>query len=172
MVSNVKRIAVVSDSHDNLEAISLFIEHVKKENIEAIIHAGDIVSPFALRMFKGLKLYAVFGNNDGEKLLLKKAADELGITLEEQPLFVTIEPYSIAVIHGVGGLEKTQKFAKALAKSGDFRLVVYGHTHQIDVQHVGEALVLNPGALSGYLAGKRTYAIVDLDTVQADIVEL
>jgi len=49
---------------------------------------------------------------------------------------------------------------------------VYGHTHQIDVQQVGEALVLNPGTLSGYLAGKRTYAIVDLDTLQADIVEL
>ncbi|WP_187148145.1 metallophosphoesterase family protein [Thermofilum adornatum] len=117
-MSNVKRIAVVSDSHDNLEAISLFIEHVKKENIEAIIHAGDIVSPFALRMFKGLKLYAVFGNNDGEKLLLKKAADELGITLEEQPLFVTIEPYSIAVIHGVGSLEKHRNLRRPWPRAG------------------------------------------------------
>jgi len=168
----MKRITVVSDTHDNLEAINLFVEHMKKEKVDAVIHAGDIVSPFSLRMFKGLKLYAVYGNNDGEKILLKKTADELGIVLEEQPLLIESGPYSILVIHGSDGMEKTQRFARALAKSGEFRLVVYGHTHQVDVQHFGETLLLNPGTLSGYLAGKRTYAIVDLETLQADIIEL
>jgi putative phosphoesterase len=168
----MRRIAVVSDSHDNLESISLFLEHVRQEKPEAVIHAGDIISPFALRMFAGAKMYGVYGNNDGEKLLLKRTADELGIILEEQPLFFKVEPFSIAVIHGADGLDKTQKLARALAKSGEYRLVVYGHTHKPDAQHIGETLVLNPGALSGYLAGKRTYAVVDLETLQVDIIEL
>ncbi|ABL77611.1 metallophosphoesterase [Thermofilum pendens] len=166
------RVAVVSDSHDSLEAIRLFVNSLKNENVEAVIHAGDIISPFALRMFSGYRLYAVFGNNDGEKLLLKKTADEIGAVLSEQPMLVRVGSFDIAVLHGVDGLDVSRRLARALAKSGEFRLVVYGHTHRVDVERIGDALVVNPGTLSGYLAEKRTFAIVDLEKLEAEIVEL
>ncbi|MEZ0346577.1 MAG: metallophosphoesterase [Infirmifilum sp.] len=165
------RIAVISDSHDHLEALNNFITKVKGE-VEVIIHAGDIVSPFALRALRGFKVYAVFGNNDGEKLLLKKTADELGIVLEEPPLFLTLEDKKIAVIHGASTPDKTELLVQALAQSGLFHLVIYGHTHKADVRKIKDTLIVNPGTISGYLAPTRTFAVVDLDSMHVDLVEV
>ncbi len=164
-------IAVVSDSHDNLEAVNSFISKVRGR-VEAIIHAGDIVSPFTLKLFKGFKFYAVYGNNDGEKLLLKKTAEDSGLILEEAPLFLNINGREIAVVHGASTPEKTERLVEALARSGLFNLVVYGHTHRVDVRKVGETLVVNPGTLSGYLAPARTFALVDLEKLSVELVEV
>ena len=166
------KIAVVSDSHDNLGNIRRAVEDIKKRQLNVVVHAGDIISPFALKLFQGLKLYAVFGNNDGERLLLSKIAEKYGFTLEEQPLFLTLEGYRVAVIHGVDGADKTHRFAYALAKSDEFDAVIYGHLHEAEVKRIGSTLVLNPGELSGYLSGKASYAVLDLEELSAEIVLL
>lgn len=164
-------VAVVSDTHDNIDAVKVFLEKIRGRT-DTVIHAGDIVSPFTLRLFKGFKVFAVYGNNDGEKLLLRRVADEIGATLDEAPLFLDIGGKSIAVIHGASTPEKTEKLVEALSKSGLFHLVVYGHTHKADVRVVGSTLVVNPGTLSGYLAATRTFAIVDLNRMSVDLVEV
>ncbi|UNQ74368.1 metallophosphoesterase [Infirmifilum sp. NZ] len=167
----MKRIAIISDTHDNLDAVNAFLARTGG-SIDAIIHAGDIVSPFTLRLFKGFKVYAVFGNNDGEKLLLAKTAENVGVVLEEAPLFLKINGRSIAVIHGASTPEKTEQLVEALARSGLFDIVVYGHTHRVDVRKIGETLVVNPGALSGYLATTRTFAVVDLEKLSVEVIEV
>ncbi|MGB9708813.1 MAG: metallophosphoesterase [Infirmifilum sp.] len=164
-------VAIISDTHDNLEALQAFIGKIRGR-VDTIIHAGDIVSPFTLRALNGYKVYAVYGNNDGEKLLLKKVADDIGIVLEEPPLFTTISNKRLAVIHGASTPEKTERLVQALAKSGDFDIVVYGHTHKADVRKIGNTLVVNPGTLSGYLAGTRTFALIDLERLSVDLVEV
>lgn len=166
------KVVVVSDTHDNLEACEQFLKEIKEIGFEMVIHAGDIVSPFTLKKFAGLPLYGVYGNNDGERLVLSKIARENSMVLEEQPLFIEKDGYRIAVVHGVGGSEKTKKLVEALGRSGLFDLVVYGHLHVIDVQRIGDTLVVNPGTLAGYLAEKKTYAIVDLDKKVVEIREL
>jgi hypothetical protein len=60
----------------------------------------------------------------------------------------------------------------ALADSGHFDLVIYGHTHKADVRKVKNTLVVNPGEVSTYLYGKSTVALVDLEKLEAEIVEL
>lgn len=137
-----------------------------------MIHAGDIISPFALREFKGLKVYAVYGNNDGEKLLLSKVAAEMGFLLSEPPLFLSLGGREIAVVHGASTPSGTVRLVEALARSGMFHVVVYGHTHQLDVRKIGEALVVNPGTLSGYLADRATFALVDLETLEVEVLEV
>ena len=62
--------------------------------------------------------------------------------------------------------------AEALADSGHYDLVVYGHTHVPDIRKVKNTLVVNPGEVSTYLYGKSTVALVDLDTLNGKIVEL
>lgn len=166
------RIAVISDSHDRVDNLRKFAEQARREAIETVIHAGDIVSPFALRELRGFKVYAVFGNNDGEKLLLSKVAGEIGAVLVEQPLFASIGGREVAVVHGASSPEGTAKLVEALARSKLFSVVVYGHTHRMDVRRVGETLIVNPGTLSGYLAERATFAIVDLDTLEVEIVEV
>lgn len=166
------RVAIISDSHDRVDHLKKFAERARREGIEEVVHAGDIVSPFAFRELKGFKVHAVFGNNDGEKLLLSRVAAELGAVLVEQPLFTSIGGREIAVVHGASSPEWTVRFAEALARSGLFDIVIYGHTHKLDVRRIGETLIVNPGALSGYLVDRATYAIIDLDTLEVEIVEV
>lgn len=145
------RIGIVSDTHDNLRAIEKIVELFKKEKVELIIHAGDIISPFAAVKFKeaGVPFYAVFGNNDGEKILLEKKISEFG-KIEEGLLVLEFEGFKIAVSH---------KPAAPEALASQFDLVVYGHTHKVDIRQVKESWIVNPGEGGAWLTGKSTCVI-------------
>jgi hypothetical protein len=49
--------------------------------------------------------------------------------------------------------------------------IVYGHTHDVDVR-LGHPLVINPGEAGGWLTGKATMALLDLETMTVEIVSL
>ena len=63
------KIGIISDSHDHRENIKKTVKCLNDENVDMVLHGGDIVSPFTIREFEKLKsdMTAVFGNNDGEK---------------------------------------------------------------------------------------------------------
>ena len=65
----------------------------------------------------------------------------------------------------------TQKLAEPIAKSGEYDVVIYGHTHEIDVRKEG-TLIVNPGETGGWTTGRSTVAIVDLDSLEAEIREI
>jgi hypothetical protein len=50
-------------------------------------------------------------------------------------------------------------------------LLVCAHTHRPAVEQ-GPPLVVNPGEAGGWLTGRCTAALVDLDRIQAEIIEL
>jgi len=60
----------------------------------------------------------------------------------------------------------------ALAKSGCYDLVIYGHTHTPDIRTVNNTLIINPGEASGWLYGKPTVAVADLSAMTAEIIRL
>jgi putative phosphoesterase len=154
------KVAVVSDSHDNLEKITEFARAVEREGVELVIHCGDFVSPFALKHLLSLlkcDFIGVFGNNDGEVAGLLKVS---GGSLEKPPVSKLIGGVRFAIMH-------EPVFVDSVAVSGDFDFVLYGHTHRIDTRIVGSCQVLNPGELCGYLTGKSTYAVVDTSEVTA-----
>jgi len=68
------KVGIISDTHDNLDAIGEAVAIFNDEGIELLIHAGDFISPFTSQPFKKLKASQAgfFGNNDGDKLRLKK----------------------------------------------------------------------------------------------------
>jgi len=70
----------MSDSHDNLIAINKAISLFNQVDCSLVIHAGDIIAPFAARELRKLKcpVKAVFGNCDGEKEGLIKVFKDLG----------------------------------------------------------------------------------------------
>jgi putative phosphoesterase len=148
------RIAVVSDSHDNLEKIEKFVEVVNSEDMELVIHCGDFVSPFSVKLFLSkLKcdFIGVFGNNDGEVGGLLRVSGEL---IAKQPIYREIAGERFAIMH-------EPLFVDSLAKSGDFNYVLYGHTHEIDTRVLNGCQIVNPGELCGYLTGRSTFAILD-----------
>ena len=157
-------IGIMSDTHDNVTLTKKAIDLFNKRKVEFVIHAGDYTSPFTLKLFKELKCkyVGVFGNNDGDKLLLQERAEG---RLHNQPYIFILHERKIVVMH-------EHHVVEALADSGHFDLVVYGHTHTADISKVKDTLVINPGEVSSWLYGKSTVAIADLDTMEAEIIEL
>jgi uncharacterized protein len=41
-------IGLISDSHDNLNAIRKAVEFFNRKEVKAVLHAGDLVSPFTI----------------------------------------------------------------------------------------------------------------------------
>jgi len=157
-------IGIMSDTHDNLIFVKKAIELFNNEKVEYVIHAGDYTSPFTLKLFNELRCQyvGIFGNNDGDKLLLLERAEG---KIHNQPYIFTLNDKKIVVMH-------EHHVADALADSGHYDLVIYGHTHEPDIRKVKKTLVVNPGEVSTYLYGKSTVALVDLNKMEGEIVEL
>ena len=158
------RIGILSDTHDNLAPTQKAIELFNRSRVEHVIHAGDYTSPFTLKLFKELNCpyTGVFGNNDGDKLLLQERAEG---NLHNQPYLFTLNNRKIVVMH-------EHHVVDALADSGHFDLVVYGHTHKPDVRKVRNTLIINPGEVGAWLYGTPTVALVDLNTMEGEIIGL
>lgn len=160
------KIGVMADSHDNVPLVEQAVALFAERKVALVVHAGDFVAPFAVAPLKrlGCRVLAVRGNNDGEQVGLAKAFTELG---ELHPYLATtgLGGRRIAAVH-------YPDLALPLARSGDFDLVVYGHTHEVDVRREGDTMLLNPGETGAWLTGRATVAIVDLEPLEAEIVEL
>lgn len=157
-------IGLISDTHDHQDYTRKAIALFNARRVEYVIHAGDYTSPFTLKLFKELncKYVGIFGNNDGDKLLLLERS---GGNIFYQPYLFTLHERKIAVVH-------EHHLVDAIADSGHFDLVVYGHTHEPVVKKVKNTLVVNPGEAGSWLYGKATAAIADLERMEAEIIEL
>lgn len=160
------KLGVMADSHDNVPMVRRAVELFNERGAGLVIHAGDFVAPFAVAPLAELdcRVVAVFGNNDGERVGLAKRLEEIG---EVHPNLAPAELAGrrIAAVH-------YPELAAPIAAGGAFDLVVYGHTHEIDVRREGATLVLNPGEVGGWLTGRSTVAVVDLGTMEAEILDL
>jgi hypothetical protein len=157
-------IGIISDTHDNLNLTRKAIDLFNMKRVELVIHAGDFTSPFTLKLFKELtcKYVGIFGNNDGDKLLLLERS---GGNIYNQPYIFTLHNKKIIVLH-------EHYIVDALADSGHFDLIVYGHTHEPIVKRVKHTLVVNPGEAGSLLYGNSTVAIADLEKMEAEIIGL
>ncbi len=150
------KLGIISDTHDNLDAVRNFVEIFKKEEIDFLIHAGDIVSPFVIDIFSQLNIPQkyVFGNNDGEKLFLKEKISKIG-DIKKGPILFEITGKKIILMHEPFEID-------ALAKSGKYNLIIYGHTHQFRSEKIDNTFILNPGEACGYLTGKKSAIIFNM----------
>lgn len=159
-------IGIMADSHDHLKAIRKAVYLFNQVGVELVIHAGDLIAPFTAQEFMNLQppFEAVFGNNDGERQGLRMAYENL-CTLEDFKEF-KVSGRNIVVIHG-----KEQRVVDALAHSGNYDLVVRGHTHQNEIID-NKTLIINPGETCGYVSGEKTVVIFDPDDMSWEVVYL
>lgn len=166
------KILVVSDIHDNLEALTKLKSLVLKEDYDLTIFLGDFTSPFTLRELLSFtpKLIGVFGNNDGDKALLKSLEPQL----VDQPLEEVLDGWRALLMHGFKDQKLTDRIVYSLCVSGFYDIILYGHTHVPRADTIGKCLVVNPGTLSGYLAQFKSYAelITSNREVVARVIEL
>lgn len=161
-------IGAMSDTHDRLDAVEKAISFFNSEGVTDVLHAGDLVSPFAVRPFSKLKakLHYVWGNNEGDHDFIKIRFAEIGVGPLGDFAALQLGGKRIALLHGTH-----EEIVDSLVKSGAYDLVVRGHNHKAEIVQGGTPLV-NPGEVCGYLTGRRTVALIDLDKMQARIVEL
>jgi len=159
------KLGIISDTHDNMPAISRAVELFNAEKVDLVIHAGDFISPITANEFGKLHapFIAVFGNNDGDRLYLVERFKEIG------RLYPDYHEFEFAGKRGV--LMHEPKFIDSLVKSGDYDLVVYGHTHEVDMRE-GKTVVVNPGEACGWLTGKSTVVLLDSEGMTPRLVEL
>jgi len=163
-------IGVMSDTHDAMAQTRKAVELFNRENVELVLHAGDLVSPFMIDTLKELRapLTGVFGNNDGDHALLAKRLAAFP-RLKIAGSFARIDAggMKIALLHG-----NDPDLLATLAKCSSLDLLVYGHTHHPEVRKEGSLLVVNPGETYGHLTGRSTVALVDTVKRSAEIVDL
>lgn len=157
-------IGILSDSHDDMSSIKKAVDTLNERGVSHVIHAGDITSPFTFEVFRELRcpFTAIFGNNDGDKLLLKEKAEG---NIYTQPRMMTLQGKKVVVVH-------EPDLVHALAESGHFDIVVFGHTHQPEIRRIKGALVINPGKVARLHKGESTLVLLNVDTMQGEIVTL
>ena len=153
------RVGIFSDSHDRLDKIKHAMQYFAAADISKLVCAGDIVAPFAARLFLSdrWQIHCVYGNNDGERKGLKNVLVEIC----DPPLVVQADEKRLLVVHSEDQLPSSIQ---------SFSLVVFGHSHQTSLQREGEVQLLNPGELCGYLTGKSSIALWDTSTNKIDII--
>jgi putative phosphoesterase len=159
-------IGIMSDSHDNLDAIRRAVKIFNKGDLELVIHAGDLISPFTALEFQKLdpELVAIYGNNDGERAGLKNAYKEICILDDFKE--ISVEGWKFSIIHGTNS-----SIVDSLARSGKYDVVVRGHTHKLEILN-GKTMVINPGEVCGYVTSEKTVVLLDTDDLSFEVIYL
>ena len=147
------RIALVADTHNNMETAGVVAGQLRNADAEAVLHAGDFTTPDCLECFAGLPVYAVFGNNDWDRRGLLETAARHGFSLKDFHQ-LTFEDVRIYLCHG-----HTNR-AVSVVRYREADIVVFGHTHRRQDEIVDGVRLINPGALRR--ADSYTYALLAL----------
>lgn len=163
------KIAIISDSHDNLPNIEKAIHYINQEKIRIIIHCGDVCAPIILgefaKLFKGKEIHVVKGNVDGDTDGFKEFAKKYPkIKYHGNTGKMGIDGLSLAFCH-------FPDVAKKITESQKYDFVFYGHSHKPWQEKIGKTTMLNPGTLAG-LFNKATFAIFDTETKKAQLILL
>ena len=159
------RLAIVSDIHDNLWTLRAALQWL--DDTDAMIVCGDLCSPFVMeRLAAGFHgpIHCVFGNNDGDLFRITATAARFA-HVKLWGAFADIPPdlmdgKRVAVTH-------YPEIAHAVAASGIYDLVCYGHSHRLEWGRVGRTVTINPGELMGGLTGLATFVVYD--TAREDV---
>ncbi len=143
------KIGIISDTHKKLGRAKKVIDLLVEEKIEFLLHAGDIVRVELLEYIesKNLKYVAVLGNNDYH---LCNLVDKFNLVNE---------PYYFKLANKTWKLMHHPTYMFPL----DTDIIVYGHTHDVDISFNGKNLILNPGEVCARDHGFSTCMTLDIE---------
>lgn len=162
------KIGIISDTHDHHKNVLAAIQIFNDKLVDYVLHAGDIVSPFTAKSFADLnhaKFIAIFGNNEGEKLLLTSVINGFGGEIHEYCYKGEIDGKKIFMIH-------THHSLKEIIESHMYDLVIYGHTHKQDIRQEGKTLVINPGEATDWITGSASIVILETEDMSYEVISI
>jgi len=151
-------VGVVSDTHNNIKNIKKIIYLFNEEQVDLVIHTGDISKASTLEIFSNLNspLVGVFGNNDRIEEGLKEVCEVYDFNFQEPPLSLTLENKKVAVFHEPELIDDYIKDHK------DTDLILHGHTHRYKEETVGDIIYFNPGESAGSMEGKSAIGLINM----------
>lgn len=158
------RIGVVSDTHNRLPNVARIVALLNAAQVACVVHTGDITQAATLEVLARLEapLVGVYGNNDaGERAALAVAAARFDMQLSDPPLGLHLAARRIVVVHDPRALE---------AALDGHDLALHGHTHRHVCERRDGALVFNPGECAGHLPGHNAVGVVDLATLDTELL--
>ena len=142
------RVGIMSDTHKKIGRAKKVIDLLIDKGAEFIVHAGDIVKEEVLEYLeeKQIKYVAVLGNNDYH---LYSVVDKYNLVTE---------PYYFKLANKTWKLMHYPKYMFPL----DTDIIVYGHTHDVDISFNGKNLILNPGEVCARDSGFSSCMTLDI----------
>jgi putative phosphoesterase len=154
------KVGIITDTHDLHDVLKKAIEVFTEHHVDCILHAGDITSPSSahtLASIDHVKFIAVFGNCDFEKSSLEAVLRGRQGEIHRGTYKGSIADKKLLMAHNPRNLGD-------MPITGDFDLIVYGHTHVQDIHRQGNTLIINPG---------QSWAVVlDLDSMDYEAIYL
>jgi putative phosphoesterase len=142
------KIGIISDTHKKLGRAKRAIDMLMDEGIEFLVHAGDVVREELLEYIESKKIryVAVLGNNDFH---LYSVVDKYELVTE--PFYFKLSGLTWKLMH-------YPRYIFPL----DTDIIVYGHTHDVDISYNGKNLILNPGEVCARDHGFSTCMSLDI----------
>ena len=128
------KIGVISDTHvQTIEDVPLAIMEAL-EDVDFIIHAGDIAERAVLEGFREIgEVKAVYGNMD---------SGELKRMLPDKRI-IDVEGRQVGLVHGSGGPWGLEERVRPLF--GEVDVIIFGHSHLSFNEYIRGTLMFNPG---------------------------
>ncbi len=163
------KIAVISDSHDNLANLAKAKTIIEQQKIKQVICLGDVQDPETWQMLDRwqVKMAAVMGNADREIISWKKLSASLqNITLFNSVGELSWQDKKIIFSHYPGIVKKIVE-----RYPGKYALGLYGDTHQPWEENFHHTKLLNPGNIANIFYAP-SLAIIDLNNLKAKLILL
>jgi len=159
------KIAIISDTHNNLNNIQAVRKLILGEGIKVVIHCGDLTEPEVLDYFGDFRLYVAYGNGDYGSDVSERLEWLGNENRSDKDLVLVFDDKKVFVTHGhdLIGLNRA-------ISSGVYDYVFHGHTHRLRDETVGNTRVINPGSLGGKKVGERSFMILDLENDELKII--
>lgn len=152
----VRRVAVLSDTHNREERVRLALEEARTRGAEVVLHCGDIEDPPVVELFRGWQAHFVLGNCDQDRQGLRQAVESIGATLHDNFGSLELGGVKLAFTHG-----DDHGLLRDLERSGYYDWLFHGHTHEAGERVSGRTRVVNPGAL--HRVRTKTFIVLDLE---------
>ncbi|MFP3982664.1 MAG: YfcE family phosphodiesterase [Desulfurivibrionaceae bacterium] len=160
------RIAIISDTHDQIANLRGAVRYCNSYNVYMIIHCGDLISPFMLDELAsfGGAVHLIYGNNVGDQHLISSWCGTKFPTITHHGILGAVEAdgKKIAFHH-------YPEIARSLAYQGNFDVVCCGHNHRYNVEKIGETVLINPGEMLGKDSSP-SFAILDTSTWNVEYI--
>ncbi len=163
----IQTVGVLSDSHltqmADMVDLAQYLCQGPFQDVDLILHAGDIINPDFLALFDLIPIKAVRGNCDPA---------EAGLPVSRM---IPIGDYQIGLIHGWGSGEAVEINVRHHFAQDAPDIIVYGHSHLPVCHRVGPQLIFNPGSVTDrrraptHTVGKLT---LDEQTVRGELIDL